>query len=81
MQWRWNIARGDAQRKAFDHGGLADAGFAREDGVVLAATHQDVDDLPYLGIATDDRVDLAICGALREVGGELVEGRAARMSL
>src|SRR5688572_2196747 len=53
--------------------GLADAGFTREDGVVLAAPQQDLHDQTDLFVATDDRIHLALPGALGEVDRELGE--------
>jgi hypothetical protein len=35
----------------------------------LPASHQDIDDLPDLGVAADNRIDLAVAGALGEIGG------------
>ena len=55
-----HVALGDAQREAFDDGGLADARLARENRVVLPATRQDVDDLANLEVAPKHRVDLAL---------------------
>ena len=69
LQRRRHIALGDAERKSLDHCRLADAGLAGQDRVVLPASHQDVDDLPYLGIAADDGIDLAVVGTLGQVGG------------
>lgn len=74
-QRRRHVAGHDAQRQAFDHRGLADAGLAGQDGVVLAPPRQDVDHLPDLGIAADHRVDPAFAGALGQVGGVLVQRR------
>ena len=56
--------------EAFDHRGLADAGLAGEDRVVLPPAHQDVDDLADLLVAADDRVDLALPRLLGQVDGE-----------
>ena len=61
-QRRRHVALGDPQREALDHRGLADAGLAGQDRVVLAPPGQDVDDLPDLGIAAQHRVDLAALG-------------------
>jgi tRNA(Ile2) C34 agmatinyltransferase TiaS len=36
-----HVAVDDALRKAFDHGGLAHAGFADEHGIVLGAARKD----------------------------------------
>ena len=72
-QRRRHVAGGDAQREAFDDGGLADARLAGEDRVVLPAARQDVDDLPDLEVAAEDRVDLAGLGLRGQVDRELVE--------
>ena len=65
-------------REAFHHGGLADARFAGEDGVVLAAARQDIDHLADLEIAAQHGIDLALLGVLGEVDGVLIEvGRLA----
>ncbi len=60
LQRRRHVALGDAQGKALDDRGFADPGLAGQDRVVLPASHQDIDDLPDLGIAPDDRIDLAV---------------------
>jgi len=57
----------------FDDGGLADARLAHEDGVVLGTAREDLHDPLDLGLATDDRVELALGGELRQVASELVE--------
>ena len=54
-----HIARGKTLRKAFDHGGFAHAGFAGHDRVVLAAAHQDIDNLADFAVAAHDRVHIA----------------------
>ena len=70
LQRRRHVARGDAQREAFDHRRLADARLAGEDRIVLPAAHQDVDDLADLLVAADDRIDLALARLLGQVDGE-----------
>ena len=69
--------RGDAQREALDDRRLADARLAGEDRVVLAAPHQDVDDLADLLVAADDRIDLALARALGQVDRELASAPPA----
>jgi len=69
-----HVATGDALGKPFDHGGLADARLAHQDGVVLAATHEDVDHLANLFIATDDGVHLARTRLFSEVDGKALQG-------
>ena len=73
LERRRHVARGDALGEALDDGGLADAGLAGEDGVVLAAAHEDVDDLADLLVAPDDGVDLALAGLLGQIDGEPLE--------
>ncbi|EWC52565.1 hypothetical protein XAR_1867 [Xanthomonas citri pv. glycines str. 8ra] len=75
LQYVRHVLLGDAPGQPLDDRGLADAGFAGEDRIVLAPPHQDVDHLPDLAVAADHRVDLRIAGALGEVGGELVQRR------
>ena len=60
-----HVAGDDAQRQALDQRGLADAGLADQDRVVLAAPGQDVDHLADLVVAAEDRVDLARRDPLR----------------
>ena len=68
-----NIARGDAEREAFHDGRLADTRLAGEDGVILAATREDIDHLADLKIASEDGVDFAGFRLRRQVDGVLVE--------
>jgi hypothetical protein len=48
----------DHQGQALDEGGLADAGVADDDRVVLPTPREDVDDLPDLALAAEDGIDL-----------------------
>src|SRR5206468_8693606 len=73
LQLRRHVAVGEPQREAFDDGRLADAGLAGQDRVVLAPTHEDVDDLADLLVAARDRIDLAVARSLGEVDGEALE--------
>src|SRR5207244_4639582 len=63
----------DALRQALDDGGLADARLADQHGVVLGPAREDLHDPLDLGLATDDGVELALGGELRQVAPELVE--------
>ena len=74
LQRRRHVAGGDALRKAFDHRGLADAGLAGEDRVVLPPAHQHVDDLADFVVAAEDRVHLA--GLAPSRSGPARSGRA-----
>ena len=67
----------DALRQALDDGGLAHAGLADEDGVVLGAAGQHLHDPLDLALAADDRVELLLPGQLGEVAAELVEDQGA----
>jgi hypothetical protein len=62
-----HVAIDDAQGEAFGDGGLADAGFADQDGIVLGAARQDLDRAADLVVAADHRVELA----LARIGGQV----------
>ena len=53
--------------------GLADAGLADQDGVVLAPPRQDLDDAPDLLATADHGIELPESGALGQVRSELFE--------
>ena len=55
-----DVAADDALGQALDDGGLADAGLADQDGVVLGAAREDLDDAADLLVAADDGVELAL---------------------
>ena len=74
-QRRGHVTIRNANGKTLDHGGFAHACFASEDWVVLAAAHQNVDDLTNLVIAAKHWIELAFTCALRQVYGELIEVR------
>ena len=63
-QRRRHVAGRDALGEALDDRGLADAGLAGEDRIVLPPPHQHVDDLADLLVAAEDRVHLAATRAL-----------------
>ena len=67
----------DRQREALDERGLADARLADDDRVVLPAPREDVDHLPDLALAAEDRVDLALARLVGERRGEARERLAA----
>src|SRR5581483_9866660 len=70
----------DAGGEALDDGGLADAGLADQHGIVLRAPREDLHEPLDLGLAADDRVELALRRLLRQVAAELVEElRALRL--
>jgi len=72
-----HLALDDVLGQTLDHGGLADAGLADEDRVVLGAAGQHLHDPLDLLLATDDRVELALAGSLGQVSAELVEHQRA----
>ena len=73
LQALGHVAVDDAPGQALDDGGLADAGLADQHRVVLGAARQHLDDAADLLVAADDRVDLAVAGALGEVPAVLLE--------
>ena len=68
-----HVAADDALRQPLDDGGLADAGLADEDRVVLGAARQHLDDAADLLVAADDRVELALARQLGEVAAVALE--------
>ena len=75
-----HLALDDVLCKAFDDGGLADAGLADEHGVVLGATRQHLHDALDLFLAADDRIKLALARSGSEIAAELVEHERCRRS-
>ena len=74
-----HVAGDHALREPLDDGGLADAGLADEDGIVLGAPREHLDHAPDLGVAADDRVETAVLGGLREVDGVLLQRLVRRL--
>jgi hypothetical protein len=70
-----HVALRDAPGQAFRDRGLAHAGLAHQQRVVLAPAAQDLDDALDLVLAADQRIDLAVLGQLVEVLRELLERR------
>ena len=54
------FALDDLVREAFGDGGLADAGIAHEKRVVLAAAAEHLNAALNLGVAADQRIDVAV---------------------
>ncbi len=59
-----HVALDDAQGEPFGDGGFADAGFADQHRIVFGAAGEDLDDAADFLIAADDRIELALPGAL-----------------
>ena len=73
LQRLGHVALDDALGEPFDDGGLADAGLADEDGVVLRTPGQHLHDAPDLLVPADDRVELALARGGGEVRAELLQ--------
>ena len=63
----------DEPRQSLRHGGLADAGLAHVQGVVLAPPAENLDRALDLGLPADQRIDAPVAGQLVEVCGELLQ--------
>ena len=72
QRWR-NIALGDAKRKSLDHRRLSHSRFAGQNGIVLTAAGQDVDDLADFKISPQNGIDLAGPGVFGQVDSVLVK--------
>ena len=68
-----HVAVDDAPGEALGDGGLADAGLADQDRVVLGPARQDLDDAADLLVAADHRVELAGARGLGEVARVLLQ--------
>ena len=73
LQALGDVAGDDPLREALDDRGLADAGVADQDRVVLRAARQHLDHAADLLVAADDRVELAGLRELGQVAAELLE--------
>ena len=73
LQALGHVAADDALGEALDDGGLADAGLADQDRVVLGAAREHLDDAADLLVAADDRIELALARELGEVAAVLLE--------
>ncbi len=71
----WNLALVDALGEPFGQGGLADAGFTDEDGVVLGPAAQDLNDPVDFVLSAHHRIKLAFGGELGQVAAEFIQGR------
>ncbi len=69
-----HVAIDDAQRQAFDDGGLADAGFADQHGIVLGAARQHLDRAADFLVAADHGIELALPRRLGEIPRIFLQG-------
>ena len=68
----------DLLRQALDHGGLADPGLTDEHRVVLGAPREHLHDPLDFLLPADDRIELALPSALRQIPTELVQHQRGR---
>ena len=76
-----HVPRRDALGQALHHAGLAHAGFADEDGVVLRAADEDLRQALDLGVAADDRVELLLGGQGGQVAAVLLQHGGVALAL
>ena len=69
-----HVAAMDALGEAFHDGGLADAGFTDQHGIVFGAAAEHLHDAADLVFAADDGVELALSGRFGEVVGVALQG-------
>ena len=70
-----HVAGNDCLGETFDNGGLTDARFTDQNGVVLRAAREDLHDALHFSAAANHRVELIFAGSLGEVAAELLENR------
>ena len=80
-QYLRNLAVDDALGQAFGDRGLADAGFADEQRVVLLPAAQHLDGAVDLGISPDHRIDLAVARLLVEIDAVGIERLALLLGI
>ena len=68
-----HVAVENPQRQALDDRGLADAGLADQDGIVLGAAGQHLDGAADFLVAPDHGIELAVARGLGEVAGILFQ--------
>ena len=76
-----HVAGDHALGQPLDDGGLADAGLADQHRVVLGTPREHLHDAADLRVAADDRVELALLGALGQVDGVLLQRLVGRLGL
>ena len=77
-----NVAGGDLLGESFGDGGLADARFTDEDGIVLGAAAENLDDPLDLAATTDHRIQFTVVGQLGEVAPKgFQRGRLAFLAI
>src|SRR6202158_500870 len=66
-----NVAVGNPLRQAFDNGGLADAGFADQDGIIFGAAAKNLNDALDFAFAANERVERAFRSCLGQIAANL----------
>ena len=82
-KYLWNITFHDPPRQAFCNGGLADASFANQQGIVFAPTTERLNDTLKFLVTADQRVNLSLQSQGIEVDGVLLQragGAIARLT-
>ena len=72
-EYRRCMPAGYHLRQPFNDGAFAYARFSNQDGVVLLATAENLDDTHDFTLTADDGVEFAVTGSSRQVGGEVVQ--------
>ena len=72
-----HVAVDDAQGEALDDGGLADAGFADQHGIVFRAPRQNLNGPADFLVAADHRIELALARRLGQIAGVFLQGVVA----
>src|SRR5271166_4519603 len=70
-----NVTRNDALGEAFDDGGLADAGFADEHGIIFRAAGENLDHAADFFVAADDGIEFPAAGLLGKIASVSLEGQ------
>src|SRR4029450_9468930 len=68
-----HVVADDLLREPFNDGGLAYAGLADQDRIVLRPAREDLDDAFDFLLTAYDRIELGLAGELGEIAGELIE--------
>ena len=76
-----HILLGDAPGQSFSDGGLANTSFTHQQWIVLATTAQHLNDTLDLGVATDQRINLAIASHLVQILRVLLQWRGLAFCL
>ena len=62
---RWDVARDDALREAFDNRGLTNAGLANQHRIIFGAATKNLNHTLNFTVASDQRIEPIVGGVLR----------------